>query len=435
MNRPFVLDFGTVTFRVGRAGDKDPLLSVPPFFGRVLLDGDQGGDFGADWLNYAVFPLSQRTKHDNTVPTPIVKYVNNNFDIDFEMLEKFLEGCEGSRGISETFQESSMIVSEPNLQNDKFRRIFTEVLVEKFKVDRLLLCKRAPLSCYASARTSGIVVDVGGSCSNVAAVSEGFVIQSSIQQEPVGGILLDRTFLKYLEHNQVTIRPCFEYYKTQQGDKKTVNTREMPYVHESYYDWCRLYATSRLKETCIVANSNLNMDLDVPETDFALPDGSYLYTHTCKALCGLACAVLFNDKSLLQDPEHLNAIAKEPLCNYYQGTSVTLDSILSGSSGLGNLLNKCMKSLNPETVHCDTKSTIILSGGTTRHPAVAPLLQKALDKQDFDELINIGGIEQQNSSFIGASILASLGGFDTYSISRREIQEHGIHVILQRKCP
>ncbi|EKX74184.1 actin, putative [Theileria equi strain WA] len=466
MEKPLILDYGTVSFRVGRAGDKNPSFLVPPVIGKPLMRDSKGeicgfnGGCGSNPLEYTIFPLNPRDKHDNVVPIPAITYGNNGFEVDEKVLERMLDGCMGVKGMDEGLHEASVIVSEPSLHNTKFRETFAEILSETFKVENLFLCKRSALTCYASASTSGIVVDVGGSSTNISPVVEGYTIQESVREEPIGGSLIDCIFYSYLSSIGITIRPSYEYCKSSTAENasaetdktqkdsevKNVTIRKLPFVHADYYRWSTLYSTSVLKETCIIFNDSINI---VPPTDqsycFALPDGNFLDVEQSKSLCGIFCSCIFNQKKFLNAKNDLDKIKLSKPAFGSNSDDLNLESILGKSSGLSNMLIDSWNSLSSVGSGVDLigiYDRIIFTGGCTRHPALVPILQRDFDgflktnkSEYYPTYMSIGGNEQQYSSFIGASILASLGGFGNFCISRADIQEHGTIRSLNRKCP
>ncbi|UKJ88361.1 actin [Theileria orientalis] len=468
MEKPLILDFGTVSFRVGRAGDKNPSFFVPPVIGKPLMKDSKGdlcdftGGSGQNPLEYTIFPLNPRDKHDNVVPVPAITYGQKGFEVDANLLERLLDGCMGVKGLDDSIQESSVIVSEPTLHNPKFRESFAEILSETFKVENLLMCKRSALTCYASACTSGFVVDVGGSCSNVAPVVDGYTLQDSVREEPVGGSIIDRIFHSYLTSVGITVRPSYEYCKNQNSESsepqskhhkkddinsmtKNITTRKLPFVHPDYYHWSTLYATSVLKETCIILNDSINVQHSNDESYcYALPDGNYLDVDHSKSLCGIFCCCIFNQKKYLHTKSDLNKLQiSKSFFNPNDDSSI--DSLLSKNRGLSKLLTDSWSSLTEFDAGLDTTAAmkqVIFTGGCTRHPALMPIVQR--DFNDFlkykkleekPTFMAIGGNEQQFSSFIGASILSSLGGFANFCITRSDIQEFGISRALQRKWP
>ncbi|KAK1442219.1 hypothetical protein BgAZ_402490 [Babesia gibsoni] len=463
MAKPIIIDFGTVNIRTGRVGDKLPSFVFTPLFGQPILHNrpnepsDFAGGNGSNWLDYAIFPLNPREKHDNTIPVPAVTYADGGYKIRYSIMDKLLECATGSKAPDENLEGATVIASEPNIHTPSFRKTLAEVLVEGQRVEKFYMCKRAPLTCYASGRSSAMVVDVGGSCTNVAAVSEGFVLQDVTKEQPIGGALMDRVFFAYLNKCGTVIRPSFEYNKAAKTDdnpkvkvqktdkqKNQPNLKKLPFVHESYYHYTRLYSTSRVKETCCIMNDQLNIKTK-PVTDscFALPDGSYLSADMGKDLCGIFCRCLFDDISYLNNVKSFKAFENQVLPHpLFEEKEETLSQILDNCKGIDGLLADAFVSaykLEAPMCSVDTTNVVILSGGTTRHPAVLPLLEQRFQKH-FPEMqqpvfMSIGGVEQQYSSFIGASILASMGIFDTLCVSRSECQEHGLERILQRKCP
>ncbi|ORM39846.1 Actin-related protein 4 [Babesia sp. Xinjiang] len=459
--KPFIVDFGTVSLKVGRAGEKIPSFVAPPLFGKPTLRNheteacDFSGGNDSNWLDYAIFPLNPKEKHDNTLPVAAVTYENGKYKISHDVMDKLLEFATSSKGVDDIMEGGTVIATEPTVHTPEFRHTMAEILVESQRVDKFYLCKRASLCCYASGRGSSMVVDVGGACSNVAVVSEGFVLQEATNEEPMGGTLLDRIFLAYLNQNSTTIRPSFEYVKAPKAEEnggnksqktnnemRSVGLRKLPYVRKEYYEYARLYATSRVKETCCVIGEKLNVEAQPSNSCFALPDGSYLDVDMGKDLCGIFCRCLFNEPEYLQDAKKFKALESQEFPMGVGDGGTSLGQYFGRYCGLDGLLAKSYETASQmDSTACipDALSTVILSGGTTRHSAVLPLLQKRFNDRmpgvEEPSYMAVGGEEQQYSSFIGASILSSLGIFESLCISREDCQEHGLERILQRKCP
>eukprot|EP00371_Babesia_bovis_P001658 XP_001610305.1 actin-related protein [Babesia bovis T2Bo] len=460
--KPFIIDFGTVTIRIGRVGDKLPSFIAPPFFGKPNLKRNEtdvcdfSGGNGGNWLDYAIFPLNPKEKHDNSIPISAITYDNGEYNLKHDITDKLLECATSSKGVDELMEGGTVIATEPNLHTPQFRNTLADVLVECQRVNKFYMCKRAALSCYASARGSGIVVDVGGACSNVSVVSEGFVIQETIKEEPIGGTIMNRILLNYMSQIGTIIRPSFEYIKPVKTEdalkgkiQKTndyvnsVGLRSLPYVRKAYYEYAQLYAISRVKETCCSSGENLGVAMENTNSCFVLPDGTFLDTTVGKSLSGIFCRSLFNDANYLEDSkafQSMESLHIIPSRNEHE--MIPLGQFLNGLTGLDGLLAEsygAARQLVSSVCIPDAIKTVILSGGTTRHSAVLPLLERRFANRMPDVesplFMSVGGDEQQYSSFIGASILASFGMFESLCITREDCQEHGLERILQRKCP
>lgn len=365
--------------------------------------------------------------------------------------------------MDESLQETPVIVSEPSLHNPNFRQVFSELLFETFKVENVFLCKRSALSCYASACTSGVVVDVGGSCSNIAPVLEGYTLQDYVKEEPTGGNLMDRIFYSYLSSTGITVRPSYEYSKPPKTENSTngvgnstdadttvvkgftgkkpvkredskVVIRKLPFVHDDYYHWSALYATSVLKETCIVLNQEININTSGRDAYcYALPDGNYLDVENSKQLCGIYCSTIFSKPEYLHHTHNRTKITNL--------VSVDMDSVYS-RKGLSRLLTECYGDLLNSEVSRVVLDQLVVTGGCTRHPAVVPILERDVEeyvrKKKLEgglRIVAVGGNEQQFSSYIGASILSSLGAFTSFCVNLADVQELGLQRALQRRCP
>lgn len=87
----------------------------------------------------------------------------------------------------------------------------------------------------------------------------------------------------------------------------------------------------------------------------------------------------------------------------------------------------------------DILSNIILAGGTSNLVGIADRIQKVLSETQEDNFIfskiKICGnkLERQHSSWLGASVIASMNLFNGLQMTKQEYEEHGAYLI-DSKC-
>jgi actin-related protein len=73
-----------------------------------------------------------------------------------------------------------------------------EIILEKFGAPAVFFSKDAVLSCYASGRTSGIIIDYGSSGTVITPVLDGWVDMKGLSRSIVGGRYMDNYLLDLL---------------------------------------------------------------------------------------------------------------------------------------------------------------------------------------------------------------------------------------------
>jgi actin-related protein len=96
--------------------------------------------------------------------------------------------------------------------------------------------------------------------------------------------------------------------------------------------------------------------------------------------------------------------------------------------------------LLPQDLRRDIFTSIVISGGSTNLKTFNDRLQKDLSEESTGIIHNYktkfyfcnGKVERRTSSWIGASIIASIGAFESLMMTRSEYLEHG-YSLVERK--
>ena len=173
----------------------------------------------------------------------------------------------------------------------------SELLFEKFSTPGLFLSKDAVLSCYGLGRTTGLVVDIGGSGVNITPVSDGWVEGKGVNRSPITTRMLDE-YMLYLIQNKLTasnMPPIYPKYKINRSQNRSEYTPEgiraaltpllptyevldFPNIGHNYDRFMNLELGRQLKEAVgRVAEGNLS-DMyakynSIPASVYELPDG------------------------------------------------------------------------------------------------------------------------------------------------------------------
>jgi len=269
--------------------------------------------------------------------------------------------------VSET--EHPVLLTEAPLNPLKNREMAAEVFFEKFNVPALYVSMQAVLSLYAAGKTTGVVLDVGDGVSHSVPVFEGFALPHAITRSDVAG----REVTNYF---QLLLRRAGYNFHTSAEKEVVREIKEMKcYVAKN---------VAREKETKARQR-----------TKYRLPDNNEIELGT----------EVFEAPEVLFNPELIGL--------EYTGVAATLVNCIQKSD---------------LDVRKTLYSNVVLSGGSTMFRGFgARLLDevKALaPPQDLKIKIQAPP-ERKISTWLGGSILASLGTFKSLWITREEYMEEG----------
>ena len=165
-----------------------------------------------------------------------------------------------------------------------------EVMFESYEVPALFIAKDSALSCYSCGKTSGVVVDCGGSGTVVTPVTDGWSETSAISRGPLGGRYMDAYMLQFINsqiqqlHGISSPKPSFRLSKGIAPDGSVcVQNRHLGEVHPTYDAYMSLELGRDIKESvCRMVDSSsalLEGDpryVNMPLIPYVLPDGTVL---------------------------------------------------------------------------------------------------------------------------------------------------------------
>ena len=93
----------------------------------------------------------------------------------------------------------SLLLSEDNIHNRTDRETIAKIVFETLKVKNLFFCKTAVLSCFATGRSTALIMDSGADMSSAVTVHDGFVLSKLVKRTPIGGEALTKEVETYIE--------------------------------------------------------------------------------------------------------------------------------------------------------------------------------------------------------------------------------------------
>ena len=172
-SRAIVMDNGSRTMKAGWAGEATPYYVFPTVVGRPR-DQVAGSRFPQVYVGNDVF--EQDSGRDIPERWPIQNGVVTNWD---DMEEIWYHTFDKELRVDP--EEYPVLLTEPPLNPRENREKMAEIMFETYTCPALYVADQAVLSLYASGRTSGVVVEIGGGVTHVVPVSaDGFYYRSHI---------------------------------------------------------------------------------------------------------------------------------------------------------------------------------------------------------------------------------------------------------------
>ena len=327
--------------------------------------------------------------------------------------------------------EHPILFSEASYVTRQEREAAVQHLFESTSTPAIFSVKSAVLAAFASAKATAIVVDCGGGGTTVTAVHDGYCLTQSIMRSPLGGDMMTSCMGRALEKENVKVRPIYEFKKklatADQGHGATVGDTEFqvidldfPKTTESYRRYCVSNIVRDCKESILRVSEvayDEGLNANVPTMSYELPDGHVVEIGPER----------FRIPESMYDPS---------LLSKYDVGEGKID--VPSLKGLHSMVIESISKCDPD-VRKDLFASVLLSGGNSVLPNMKERLEKELiavgpQNSKIKVLAQQAQLERRFSSWIGGSILASLGSFQQMWLSKAEYEEHGA-AHIHRKSP
>lgn len=200
-----VLDPGFTNTRAGFAGEDVPKSVVPSYYGIIgdadnkkLVFGDNAihtpldnlsinnpiGKDGTveDWDAAAkVWEYAITSRLTNFKPTHPSKNGLNTEDKD---LDQEMEGVEESE---RSLEENPLLLTETAWNSVKNREKAIEIAMESWGCPAFWLARNSVLAAFAAGKASALVVDIGATNISITPIHDGLILKKGIQRSPLAG--------------------------------------------------------------------------------------------------------------------------------------------------------------------------------------------------------------------------------------------------------
>eukprot|EP00903_Cladosiphon_okamuranus_P008389 g8065.t1 len=376
-----VIDVGSSSAKAGFSGDDMPRAVCPSVAEDLHLSADELSTYRARRPEsrecYVEYGAEKGAEEVSAGEHPVRRGILQ----DIDEMEKLVDNLFNFELAAYAGAHTPVLMVEPPLNERAQRQEMAGMMFETFKVPALSVCNSSVLALFASGRTRGLAVEVGGGVAHAVPVFEGFALNHAVLRlEGAGQDITHR--LKLL----LEARGYHLPFDTVRDIKEKV---------------------------CYVTSAH---GAPAGEDEYELPDGSTVALDSeCRSQ---AAELIFN-------PE---AGGKSFAA---QATDGGLASMVMQS------VSMCDKDINP-----DLLGSVVVAGGTTMMPGFVERLKNDLDEASPPGASTMASViphptshepgynaQRKHAPWIGGSMLASLSPYKQLQVTRQEYEDSGESII------
>lgn len=412
-----VFDPGHFSLRVGYAGEDCPKAEIPTFVGTSPDENSEAMDTGESAKTKKKFHIDTTSINFPKAGMDVGTYMRDGMVTDWDMFEQVLD-YSYKKIIQSQSEEHPVLFSEAPWNKKDRREQLCEIMFEKYNVPAFFLVKNAVLSAFANGRSTALVVDSGATHTSAIPVHDGYVLQHAIVKSPLGADFLTGQCQQFLQESGLEIIPPYmikEKKEVTEGQKAQWTKKSvLPEVTKSWHDYqVREVVRDFQQEVLQVHDAPYQEEIvgQIPGVPHEFPNGYNLEYG----------AERFKIAEALFDPGRV-------IRGTNSGTMLGAGHVVTTSVGM------CDVDLRPALY-----GNVVVTGGNTCLNGFIERLNRDLSIKTpstmrFKLIAANGPQERRYGSWIGGSILASLGSFQQMWVSKQEYDEGGRSQV-DRKCP
>ncbi|MCJ1430686.1 NuA4 histone acetyltransferase subunit [Xylographa pallens] len=445
-----VLDPGYSTTRAGFAGEDVPKSVVPSFYGIVPSNGSSKYLYGDNALHNPLPQISvanpmakDGTVEDWDIATNLWEYAitsrltnprpgNPLVKLDLKEPEMY-DHMVAVENQEKPLEENPLLMTETGWNSGKGREKGIEIAMENWGCPAYWLARNGVCAAFAAGKASALVIDVGASSISITPVHDGLILRKGVIRSPLAGNFVSDQ-LRLLFSTSTPPVPLTPHYLV--TSKTTVDAGAPAVATYRYFDpklapspsFRRLqeerlltefkesvvqvwHGPGRLSGLNSLGGTNEEAARAQPGRPFEMPDG---WNQMFGAERYRAAEGIFDVKA---------AITSEGSPAPPQSQSL----LASIKASLGQV----DVDIRPHLL-----SNVVVTGGASLMQGFTERLNQELMDLYAGPRVRISApgnmYERKYASWIGGSILASLGTFHQMWISKKEYEEHGTGIVEKR---
>lgn len=361
------------------------------------------------------------------------------------------------------YKEQPLLLTEPVWNTKENRTKSLEIALEQFEFPGFYLASVPTCVSFALGRPSALVVDIGHDITSVTPVVDGMCLAKTTLKTHYAGKYLSKQLKLHIDSLGKEVIPLYKVKSkvlTQPNEKPNWVPKQFENITKSYEDYQIEKTLQQLKETIIkVPQDPITKDTKYDDEDEVFPKRSFELPNAHTIEFGKS-RFEFGD-SLFEpanyqidgfepesgEPEIKSNIdyvplkrAKKPTEDDEQEeqekTSTRGKKEVPRFRGLSELTSHAL-SLVDVDIRAQLAHNIIVTGGSSLIPGLNDRLLADLNKNHPGLKIRLHAAgntaERKFQSWIGGSVLSSLGTFHQLWVSKKELEEVGVEKLLSER--
>ncbi|KAB5515157.1 hypothetical protein PHYPO_G00250550 [Pangasianodon hypophthalmus] len=398
-----VFDIGSFSTRAGYAGEDCPKADFPTSLGVHVEEAGPGEMAAEQENNGRSFYLDTTALHVPRAEVELISPLKNGMIEDWEGFQAIMDHVY-SKHIKSEPGLHPVLMSEAPVTSHSFRKTVT------FSLNTVV-------HSFANGRATGLVLDSGATHTTAIPVHDGYVLQQGIVKSPLAGDFITMQCREMFQEMNIDIIPPYTIASKEpvrEGAPPVwMKKDKLPPVTKSWHTYmCNEVIQDFQASVLQVSDSPYDEQVaaQMPTLHYEMPSG-YNADYGAERL---------RIPEGLFDPSNVKGLSGN--------TMLGVGHVVTTSIGM------CDIDIRPGLY-----GSVIVTGGNTLLQGFTERLnrelsQKAPPSMRLKLIASNSSMERRFSSWIGGSILASLGTFQQMWISKQEYDEGGKQSV-ERKCP
>lgn len=356
--------------------------------------------------------------------------------------------------VEKPLEDHPLFMTEPSWNTSKARERCAEIAMESWGTPAFYIGRQGVMTAFASGKATALIVDIGAANTSVTPVHDGIILKKSVQRSTLAGNFISSQIRNMLASNQpepITITPHYlikSKTAVDAGQPANAILRDFTTGFKPPQPSFRRYQEERtlleFKELVVqvwpgpiplLSSTNGVTQEEIargyPGKPFEFPDGyNQLFTSDRYKVA----ETLFDHHAYIPPPPPSTATTTT--------TTIPTEEPFSGPASPPTAEQTLTAMIRTSLSHLDVDirplmlANVVVTGGASLVPGLTDRLLNELQRMFPSARVRLqaaGNVaERKFGSWIGASIMASLGTFHQMWISRKEFEEHGVGIVEKR---